>query len=89
MDKSALVFLEEFDACRLAAAWPRLDADDATTWARTAGVGRTSVEQWGPPLRACGVCRLEDGVRVTDPLALAFIAKKAARWNKPTSRSTS
>jgi hypothetical protein len=80
MDSSALVFLDDLAARKLAAAWPLLgECRDTATWAKVAGVSKWEAERIVDSLRQSGIC-LDDGT--TNAVALKFVASKAIEAGK-------
>jgi hypothetical protein len=73
VDPSALTFLEEPEARRLAVAWTTLDRweRDEGRWAAAAGVSPSVASRIGPVLVRSGICR-DDGT--LDELARQYIA---------------
>lgn len=73
MTPASLVFLDDPNARKLAAAWPLLGAGDRSVeaWAVMANVPEYFARSWSTPLRTSGICR-DDGT--THPDALRVIA---------------
>jgi hypothetical protein len=85
MSETALVFLEDPLARRLAVAWTNAGGDE-DTWLETAGV---TAAQTPDAFRLCRALRLNGVCRdggVTDPLALRYIAALVSEPLRKTTR---